>query len=64
MPTGFTLTIAQLNPIVGDLAGNCAQALAAWKVAQAHGSDMVMLPEMFVTGYQIQDMVMKRAFID
>lgn len=58
----FKLTIAQLNPTVGDIAGNCAKALSAWDAGRDAGSDMVMMPEMFVTGYQIQDMVMKPAF--
>ena len=45
--------MAQLNATVGDLAGNAAQALEAWSAAKAAGADMVMLPEMFVSGYQV-----------
>ena len=62
MTQRFRLTIAQLNATVGDLAGNAAQALEAWSVAKSAGSDMVMLPEMFVTGYQVQDLVLKPEF--
>ena len=62
MTQRFRLTMAQLNATVGDLAGNAAQALEAWKVAKRAGADMVMLPEMFVTGYQVQDLVLKPAF--
>ncbi len=58
----FQLTMAQLNATLGDLSGNCAQALQAWQAAKDAGSDMVMLPEMFVTGYQVQDLVSKPAF--
>ncbi|MCV6595378.1 MAG: NAD+ synthase [Silicimonas sp.] len=58
----FRLTLAQMNPVVGDLAGNCAKARAAWEAGKAAGADMVALPEMFVTGYQTQDLVMKEAF--
>ena len=54
--------MAQLNASVGDLAGNAAQAREAWTAAKAAGADMVMLPEMFVTGYQVQDLVLKPAF--
>ena len=62
MTQKFRLTMAQLNATVGDLAGNAAQALEAWKLAKGAGADMVMLPEMFVTGYQVQDLVLKPAF--
>ncbi len=62
MADRFRLTLAQLNPVLGDLAGNAAKALAAWKAGREAGADMVALPEMFVTGYQTQDLVMKPAF--
>jgi NAD+ synthase len=58
----FRLTLAQLDPVVGDLEGNCAKALAAWEEGREAGADMVMLPEMFATGYQTQDLVRKPAF--
>ena len=54
--------MAQLNATVGDLAGNAAQALEAWSTAKVAGVDMVMLPEMFITGYNAQDLVVKPAF--
>ena len=56
------LTLAQLNPTVGDFAGNIAKAQQAHAQAAAAGSQMVALPEMFVTGYQTQDLVMRDAF--
>ncbi|MDJ1015013.1 MAG: NAD+ synthase [Paracoccaceae bacterium] len=62
MANRFRITLAQLNPTVGDLAGNAAKALAAWEVGRDAGADLVALPEMFVTGYQTQDLVMKRSF--
>ena len=63
MTQKFQLTMAQLNAVVGDISGNCAQATEAWVAAKDAGSDMVMLPEMFITGYQLQDLVLKSAFI-
>ncbi|ULB09788.1 NAD+ synthase [Cereibacter azotoformans] len=63
MTERFRLTLAQLNPTVGDLAANVALARKAWEAARAAGSDMVALTEMFVTGYQTQDLVMRRAFV-
>ena len=59
----FRLTLAQHNPTVGDLAGNAAQARTAWQAGKDAGSDFVVLPEMFLTGYQTQDLVMKPAFV-
>lgn len=62
MADRFRLTLAQLNPTVGDLSGNAAKARAAWEEAKTAGADMVALPEMFITGYQTQDLVMKPVF--
>ncbi|MCB1390024.1 MAG: NAD+ synthase, partial [Rhodobacteraceae bacterium] len=62
MPQTFRLTLAQLNPTVGALAANAARARAAWDEARAAGADMVAFTEMFITGYQTQDLVMKPAF--
>ncbi|MET4101136.1 NAD+ synthase [Roseovarius sp. MBR-78] len=62
MSERFRLTLAQLNPTVGDLAGNAALAREAWEAGRAAGADLVALPEMFVTGYNPQDLVMKPAF--
>jgi len=59
----FRLTMAQLNPSVGDITGNAKQAHAAWAEGKAAGADLVALPEMFLTGYQTQDLVAKPAFV-
>lgn len=63
MTARFKLMLAQLNPVVGDLAGNAAQARAAWAQARDAGADMLALPEMFLTGYQTQDLVRRPAFL-
>ena len=62
MTDRFRLTLAQLNPIVGDLKGNAALARKAWEAGRAAGANMVALPEMFITGYNTQDLVMKPVF--
>jgi len=62
MADRFRLTLAQLNPVLGDLPGNAAKAKAAWEAGRAAGADMVALTEMFLTGYQTQDLVLKPAF--
>ncbi|SFR47143.1 NAD+ synthase [Yoonia tamlensis] len=59
----FRLTMAQLNSAVGDLSGNADLARMAWRTARDAGADMVALPEMFITGYQTQDLVQKPAFV-
>ena len=62
MADRFRITLGQLNPTVGDLAGNAALAREAWQAGKDAGADLVALPEMFITGYNAQDLVMKRAF--
>lgn len=62
MQDKLRLTLAQLNPTVGDFAGNIAKAKEAHGVAALVGADMLVLPEMFVTGYQAQDLVLRDAF--
>jgi NAD+ synthase len=56
------ITLAQLNPTVGDVEGNAAKARAARARAKADGSDLVVLPELFITGYPPEDLVLKPAF--
>lgn len=63
MTDRFRITLAQLNPTVGALAANAEKALAAWQAGRAAGADLVALPEMFLTGYQTQDLVLKPAFL-
>ncbi len=62
MSDKFRITLAQLNPTVGALADNAAKAVEAWAEGKAANADLVALPEMFITGYQTQDLVMKPAF--
>ncbi|MCT4331832.1 NAD+ synthase [Paracoccus sp. YLB-12] len=62
MTDRFRLTIGQLNATVGDLSGNARKAREAWQTARQAGADMLALPEMFITGYQTQDLVLKPAF--
>ena len=62
MARNFRLMVAQLNPVVGDIDGNIAKARAAWAKAREAGVDMLALPEMFVTGYNAQDLVSKPVF--
>ena len=62
MSDTFRVTLAQLNATVGALEVNAAKARDAWETAKAEGADLIAFPEMFVTGYQLQDLVRKPAF--
>lgn len=56
------LALAQLNPVVGDLSGNSAKCLAAVKVAAEQSADIVVLPEMVITGYPVEDLALRPSF--
>jgi len=62
MAERFRITLAQLNPTVGDVAGNADLARKVWAQGREAGADLVALPEMFIAGYNAQDLVMKPAF--
>jgi NAD+ synthase len=61
VPDRLAITIAQLNPIVGDVAGNAEKARGARARAAAAGADLILLPELFICGYPPEDMVLKPA---
>lgn len=63
MSDQFKVTLAQLNATVGDLSGNAEQAYAAWQEGKAAGADFILLPEMFLTGYNAQDLFMNANFL-
>ncbi len=58
----FLITLAQLNPTVGDIEGNAAKARAARAQAKADGADLLLLPELFIAGYPPEDLVLKPSF--
>ena len=62
MAKKFQITLAQLNPTVGDLEGNYKVALEAWEKAQRVGSDLIAFTELFITGYNTQDLIKKPSF--
>jgi len=49
------VALAQINPTVGDLAGNAALIAESVKSAQSHGANLIVFPEMIVTGYPVED---------
>ena len=59
MKIGF----AQINPTVGDLRGNCELIIGAYERLAAAGADLVLTPELAITGYPPQDLVFKSRFV-
>src|ERR1700722_9690218 len=58
----LAIAVAQLNPIVGDVAGNLERARAARTLAAKDKADVVALSELFIAGYPPEDLVLKPAF--
>src|SRR5262245_60355103 len=54
---------AQLNVVVGDLEGNAARILEAYEAAAAADCDLVVFPELTVTGYPPEDLLLRPAFV-
>ncbi len=57
------LGLAQLNPIVGDLAGNRRKIIDAYAALVAQGAELVVFPELAVCGYPPRDLLLKRRFV-
>ena len=62
-PKGLTVGLSQLNPLVGDLVGNEAKILADYAKAEAAGCHVVVYPELTITGYPPEDLLLKKAFV-
>jgi NAD+ synthase len=62
LTAALALALAQVDPTVGDIAGNLAKIRAARAQAAATGADLVLLPELVVSGYPPEDLVLKPAF--
>lgn len=58
------IALAPLNPTVGDLEGNATLAIDAITEAREHGADLVVLPELALSGYPPKDLLWRREFID
>lgn len=62
-PDILRIAIAQLNPTVGDIAGNLVKAREARADAARQGADVVLFTELFIAGYPPEDLVLKGAFV-
>ena len=56
------IAMAQINPTVGDLAGNSAEIARATAAASAEGAHLIVFPEMVLTGYPIEDLALRPSF--
>ena len=54
---------AQLNPVVGDITGNARKILEAYRALVDRGAELVLTPELAITGYPPQDLVFKSRFV-
>src|SRR6266576_1110521 len=58
------IALAQINPTVGDLAGNVRKHMEFVARAEEGGAQLVVFPEMSVPGYPAKDLLLKTQFID
>jgi len=58
------VSIAQINALVGDLSGNAQRVLEAARLAHAAGARVLLTPELVLTGYPPEDLLLRPSFID
>src|SRR3546814_5921301 len=64
MSDTLKIALAQMNPTMGDIAGNLALLRRARAEAAAAGADLVVATEMAITGYPTEDLVLKPMFLE
>lgn len=57
------IALGQINTVVGDLKGNCGKVLSVMEEAEASGADITCFPELTITGYPPEDLLLKPSFI-
>ncbi|MDG4788955.1 NAD+ synthase [Micromonospora sp. WMMD1102] len=62
MPS-LRIALAQVNPTVGDIAGNAALIRQRSRTAAGAGAQLVAFPEMMLTGYPVEDLVFRDSFV-
>ncbi|KIP99148.1 NAD synthetase [Agrobacterium tumefaciens] len=62
-PSILRIAVGQFNPTVGDVVGNLALARQARADAASQGADLLLLSELFISGYPPEDLVLKPAFL-
>ena len=64
MADSLTIALAQVNPAVGDIAGNVALIKDVRAKAHAAGADLVVFPELTISGYPPEDLVYRVSFLE
>jgi NAD+ synthase (glutamine-hydrolysing) len=64
MMARLRITLAQMNPLVGDLVGNAELMRQAAKIAQSAGAQVIVFPELSLTGYPPEDLLLFPSFIE
>jgi NAD+ synthase (glutamine-hydrolysing) len=62
--TQLRVALCQLDAVVGDIEGNVDRVLAAMATAEASGADLAVFPELVLTGYPPEDLLLKPAFVE
>ena len=62
MPT-MRIGIAQINTTVGDIPGNMSRIIAAYQQLCKEGAELVVFPELAITGYPPRDLLFKQRFV-
>ncbi|MEZ5171656.1 MAG: NAD+ synthase [Acidimicrobiia bacterium] len=62
--TTLRVAAAQIDVVVGDLEGNASRVLSAYEAAEDEGADLVAFPELALTGYPPEDLLLRPAFVD
>ena len=63
MPS-LRIGLAQLNTVVGDIDGNASRIIELMDQANAAGCDIVAFPELAITGYPPEDLLLRSGFVD
>ncbi|MEV5709336.1 NAD+ synthase [Actinoallomurus sp. NPDC052274] len=58
------IALAQANATVGDLTGNADRTVEWTRRAADRGAHLVVFPEMFLTGYPVEDLALRKSFVD
>jgi NAD+ synthase (glutamine-hydrolysing) len=64
MTAPLRIALAQVNATVGDISGNVRKILSACERAKEAGARLVVLPELFVTGYPPEDLILRASFLE
>ncbi|TMJ33993.1 MAG: NAD+ synthase [Alphaproteobacteria bacterium] len=63
MTDHLVIALAQLNPTVGAVTANLAKAREAYAAARKAGADLILYPELYISGYPPEDLVLRPSFV-